>query len=78
MSTAPVGRHFVPPVPDPRYADRKQYSMLVGANDLDGFEIGEYAIFVRYENEALISGQIVHVTTEKSLIEVWKRTAFGA
>jgi hypothetical protein len=70
-SLKPIGDHFVPTVPDPRYASRRQYALIVATPDLKGLQVGDYAIFVsRNPDEPIQNNQIVHIETNRGgLIE---------
>lgn len=67
VSTRPLGKHIFPLAPDPRYADQKQYSMLVGSADVTDLLVGEYGHFFQLgPDDNLVHDDIVHVKTSKA------------
>lgn len=58
-----TGRTSVPVEMSPRFAERKHYSMEVHTSEVAGLDVGDYAVFVKTDNDTLVDGQIVHIVT---------------
>ena len=59
----------VPSTIAPKYVGRRHYAMEMHASELAELQVGDTAVFVAYEKDTLIDGQIVHIRTARAGLE---------